>query len=157
MKFKDWNDNEHEIPEGKSFLWRPSAYALINEDNKVLLIKSGFHGKWELPGGGVDLGESLEECVVREAFEETGYKIKLMSNIPFYVDSAFFCLPHLDKYYQTIRLVYEAGILEAGREGPIDGDKEVLDVRLIKREDLGRYEFNSLTSSVLKRFFKLPF
>ncbi len=154
MRFRDWNDKEYELPKGKSFSWRPSAYALIKNNDKILLIKSGFHKKWEFPGGGIDLGESLEECVIREVFEETGYKIKLKEDIPFFVDNAFFYVSSVDKYYQTIRFVYEAEILEKGRDGIVNGDNEVLDIRQVKIEDLVKYEFNDLTSKALKRFFK---
>ena len=35
-----------------------------------------FPGAWVLPGGHIDLGEDLEECVIREIHEETGVKIE---------------------------------------------------------------------------------
>lgn len=149
MKFRDWNDKEHELPNERTFSWRPSAYALVLKDDEILFIKSRFHGKWELPGGGIDLGESLEEGVIREVFEETGYKIKLKENALFYVDNTFFYALSVDKYYQTIRLFYEAEILEKGRSGPINDDNEVLDIKQIKIKDLPKYEFNSLTSNAL--------
>jgi 8-oxo-dGTP diphosphatase len=49
--------------------------------NEVLLIKRGhypYEGMWALPGGFVDMEETLEEAIVRELEEETGLKdIKL--------------------------------------------------------------------------------
>lgn len=154
MKFRDWNDNEYELPEGKSFSWRPSAYAMIRNNDKILLIKSGFHKKWEFPGGAVELGERSGEGLIREVFEETGYKIKLKDDVPFFIDESFFYVACIDRYYQTIRFVYEAEILEKGRDGIVNGDNEVLDIKQVKIEDLVKYEFNDLTSKALKRFFK---
>ena len=47
---------------------------LIVRDSKIALIKRGNEpskGKWTIPGGLVELGESVEEAVIREAKEET--------------------------------------------------------------------------------------
>jgi ADP-ribose pyrophosphatase YjhB (NUDIX family) len=47
---------------------------VIVKDNKIVLIKRGNEpakGKWTIPGGLVELGESIEMAVIREAKEET--------------------------------------------------------------------------------------
>jgi 8-oxo-dGTP diphosphatase len=49
--------------------------ALITEGNRVVLVrraKQPSQGEWSIPGGLVNVGETLREAVVREAFEETG-------------------------------------------------------------------------------------
>ena len=54
--------------------------AVIVLDGKVVLIKRGsepLKGQWSLPGGGVEVGETLEECVVREMREETGLDVEV--------------------------------------------------------------------------------
>src|SRR5690348_16535428 len=53
--------------------WRPAAYGLIIKGDKILLVKE--RGLFHLPGGGLDLGESPEEGVVREVREETGLTV----------------------------------------------------------------------------------
>lgn len=50
--------------------WRPSAYGIVIKDGK-LLVSPQFNG-YDLPGGGVDLGETPEQAVIREIKEETG-------------------------------------------------------------------------------------
>jgi len=61
-----------------------SAKVLIRDDNgHCLLLKrsmssKGNPGKWDLPGGKVDAGESLEEGLLREVAEETGLTISLL-------------------------------------------------------------------------------
>jgi ADP-ribose pyrophosphatase YjhB (NUDIX family) len=51
---------------------------VINNKEEVLLIFR--RGKWDLPKGKLDKGESLEQCAVREVQEETGLKkVKLLS------------------------------------------------------------------------------
>lgn len=61
------------------FHTRLAAYAVIVRDEQILL--TWYNGKgagsagWTLPGGGVEFDESLEDAVVREVFEETGYRV----------------------------------------------------------------------------------
>ena len=45
---------------------------IINEQGQLLLQKREDNHFWGYPGGSLELGESLEECAKREAFEETG-------------------------------------------------------------------------------------
>ena len=55
---------------------------LTDENGKILIIKRSTDsktnsGKWELPGGKVDQGESFDQALIREVCEETSLKIKL--------------------------------------------------------------------------------
>jgi len=59
----------------------PTVRAIIkNEENKFLLIQRESHdhfgGYWEFPGGGVEIGETVEQALARELQEETGFTIK---------------------------------------------------------------------------------
>jgi mutator protein MutT len=52
---------------------------IIIEDGRVLLVKRGhapLQGKWSIPGGVLEVGETLRKAVVREAHEETGLTIE---------------------------------------------------------------------------------
>lgn len=59
---------------------RTGAFALILFDDNVLIVKpAGNHEVWELPGGGVDDTEWLDEGLKRELYEEV--EISLPSNV----------------------------------------------------------------------------
>lgn len=58
--------------------------AVVIEDDQVVLVRRGqppAYGEWSLPGGAVELGESLEEAVVREVREEIGLKVEVVALI----------------------------------------------------------------------------
>lgn len=58
----------------------PAVAAIILRDDQILLIKRGAepgYGKWSVPGGSVEIGETLEEAVKREVLEETGLRIRV--------------------------------------------------------------------------------
>jgi ADP-ribose pyrophosphatase YjhB (NUDIX family) len=48
----------------------------IFEGDRVLLVRERSDGKWTLPGGWVDINDSPSEAVVREIFEESGYRAR---------------------------------------------------------------------------------
>ena len=49
---------------------------VLNEEEKVLLVREREDGLWTLPGGWVDVGESPSESVQREVKEESGYAVR---------------------------------------------------------------------------------
>lgn len=57
---------------------RRGCRGLIIRNNKILLSYEKNTDVYMTPGGGIEPGETLEECVVREFGEETGYKIKVI-------------------------------------------------------------------------------
>src|SRR5580704_19262779 len=53
--------------------------AIIIEDDRVLLVKRGhppLAGEWSIPGGVLEVGETLRQAAVREALEETGLTVE---------------------------------------------------------------------------------
>jgi len=51
---------------------------IFNETRqKVLLTRRKDNGLWCIPGGHMESGESVEECCVREVFEETGLQVRV--------------------------------------------------------------------------------
>ena len=60
--------------------------AVIFRDGRVLIVRRGrppAHGLYTLPGGGVELGETLEQAIIREVREETGLAITPLALVGF--------------------------------------------------------------------------
>ena len=53
---------------------RTASRAIITDGKRYLLIYSKY-GDYKFPGGGREEGESLEDTVIREVMEETGYRV----------------------------------------------------------------------------------
>jgi 8-oxo-dGTP diphosphatase len=54
--------------------------AVIVHEGRVVLVKRRFEplaGQWSIPGGAVEVGETLEACVAREMAEETGFVVQV--------------------------------------------------------------------------------
>lgn len=59
---------------------RPSCHAVLIDGDAVLLVRRAnepFRGSWGLPGGAVELGETVVEALRREVREETGLEIEV--------------------------------------------------------------------------------
>ena len=66
---------------------KQAIYGILFDESrqKVLLVQRRDLPVWVLPGGGLDLGESPEEGVIREVEEETGFKVKIKRQIAEYL------------------------------------------------------------------------
>lgn len=65
----------------------PAAAVAIEHDGSILMVRRGDNGKWTLPGGTLDFGESLPECAVREMREETHLEVSLKEVVGTYTDA----------------------------------------------------------------------
>lgn len=63
---------EHvEVQRKTDYLFRVSMKALIiNDDGDILVVKESGRDWWDLPGGGMDHGESIKDAIRRELYEE---------------------------------------------------------------------------------------
>ncbi|WP_340539250.1 NUDIX hydrolase [Nocardioides sp. GXZ039] len=96
---------------------RVASYALILDDQDRILLswwngEGRFEPAWTLPGGGVEFEESLEESLVREVHEETGYDVVVRA--PLTTHSWFrYDEP---RPFKAVRVVYDASVV-GGRLG----------------------------------------
>jgi 8-oxo-dGTP pyrophosphatase MutT (NUDIX family) len=81
---KDYYHQE-DAPKANSIV--PAASAVVTDQNgRILLHRRRDNRLWSLPGGALELGESIEETIVREVKEETGFDVKVVKCIGIYTD-----------------------------------------------------------------------
>jgi 8-oxo-dGTP diphosphatase len=86
------------IPEDELTL-RTSAYGVIVNDGKILLVNTRNTGKLWFAGGIIEEGEKPEDAVVREVFEETGLQCEVTETLGM-VESYFYYDPFKEAYRQ---------------------------------------------------------
>jgi 8-oxo-dGTP diphosphatase len=90
----------------EQYIDRPGAYAiLLNDAEEICLINE--KGRYTLPGGGSDPGESLEETVSREVKEETGYDIKIINTLDYAIQ---YCLAKGEGYFKKECTYFECKV-----------------------------------------------
>lgn len=116
--FIDETQKEVSLPPGTKVRWRISAYALVmNEKKEALMIVPSWHDLWELPGGGINIEELITEGIVREYFEETGYRIRVTSSQPLYVaENNFHSKFGRKRYYHSVNLIYQAELIDTQQD-----------------------------------------
>lgn len=106
------------------------AGVIIKKDNKYLLVQEGkgiAYKLWNFPAGKVDLGESIEEAAVREAFEEVGYKVELIKKISVHQKTA----------NEPVKHIFEAKVIG----GELKTRKgEILDAKWFSSEEIKNME-----------------
>ena len=81
------------VPGRVDFLFRNSLKALVfNDKGEVLLVKEDGRDMWDIPGGGIDHGESIEDVIRRELKEEVNFEGKfkykvILAESPVFVES----------------------------------------------------------------------
>jgi mutator protein MutT len=116
------------------------AAGLISREGRYLIArrKSGVHlaGLWEFPGGKREAGETLEECLRRELWEELHVRVDLVS--PFHT------IRH-EYPEKTVELHFFRCLIESGQPTPVD----CAEIRWVSPDQLEDFEFPPADRPVL--------
>jgi mutator protein MutT len=123
---------------------------VVVASGRALLVRRGkppLLGRWSIPGGTVELGETLEQALVREMAEETGLEVE-----PGELLTVFDRIEH-----EGARVVFHYVILDflcRRVSGEARAGSDALEVAWAGPEELGRYDLTPKALEVVREAFR---
>ncbi len=139
-------------PESKEYPDQPrvAVGAIVFKDKQVLLVRRGkppARDLWAIPGGSVEIGETLQRAAEREIFEETGITIQALEPV--------FTFDYIERdEFGCARFHYVIVDLTADyvRGEPRAGD-DAADARWVSSQEMATLKISSKTRQLLKERF----
>lgn len=131
---------------------------VVIEDGRALLIRRGAEpliGQWSIPGGMLELGESLQAGVARELLEETGLQVRVLDLIEvfdrIYLERDGNAGPNQRPRYHYVIVDYLCERIS----GEARAGSDVTDVAFAREDELGQYHLTETATRVLRRAFAM--
>ncbi len=132
---------------------------VIIDQGRALLIRRGSEpllGEWSIPGGTLEIGESLEEGVARELLEETGIEIRVIELIEVFDriyredESTSSKVKRRPRFHFVV-----VDYLCERLGGEPRAGSDVTDVAFAREEELARFHLTETATRVLKKAFAM--
>ncbi len=142
------------MPERREYPERPiiGVGGIVISDGRVLLVRRGgppLQGQWSIPGGILEVGETLIEGVRRELAEETGVEVRVRNLVDVFerIDRD----PSGKPQYHFVVLDY---LCEAAR-GSARAGSDVTELAWAAPSELGKYALTEIASRLILKAFEL--
>jgi 8-oxo-dGTP diphosphatase len=132
---------------------------VVIEGGRALLVRRGsepLRGEWSIPGGTLELGETLEEGVARELLEETGLEVRVMELIEvfdrIYLEEA--ASAGVEKQGPRFHYVIVDYLCERIGGAAVAGS-DATDVAFAREAELGDYRLTETAMRILRKAFAM--
>lgn len=118
----------------------PSVNVVVTNDNgEILLIRRSDNDNWAIPGGAIELGESMTEAAIRETREEAGIVCEITGLIGIYTDPK-----HVILYTSNgeVRQEFSIVLTATAVGGILAPSSESSEVLWIPRDDLSGFQMD---------------
>ena len=132
---------------------------VIIDEGHALLIRRGsepLRGRWSIPGGTLELGETLKEGTARELREETGLEVRVLELIEVFerIYPGNGPIPSDRKARPRFHYVIVDYLCER-TGGEARAGSDVTDVAFAREEELAQYHLTETATRVLKKAFAM--
>jgi ADP-ribose pyrophosphatase YjhB (NUDIX family) len=125
---------------------------LLTRDNSLLIVKRKFDpdaGYWAIPGGHLDLGERVEIAAEREAYEETGFILKV-SKLAGIIDKIMYDESGKVEYHYVLINYFVEQIEGDKNQDPVP-NSDALDAKFVPFDELKDYTLTDSLIELLKQ------
>jgi len=125
----------------------PTVGGLIKYKNLYLFVKTlKWKGKWGIPGGKVNAGETLIQALIREIKEETNLDVR-KNNCQFIT---FFEAIFDEEFYKPIHMILFNYLVKVNNIDFLSFNEEIVDFVWLKKEDFRKIKMNKYTNKLVK-------
>jgi ADP-ribose pyrophosphatase YjhB (NUDIX family) len=121
--------------------------AAVFRNNAILLVRERSEGLWTLPGGWADIGESPGEAVAREAYEESGYRVRAVKVLAVYDRNKH---PHPPFPFHTCKVFFQCELTGGEPAHSVETDA----VGFFREDELPELSVMRVTPEQIGRFFQ---
>lgn len=125
---------------------------MLTRDDSLLLVKRKYDpdaGYWAIPGGHLDLGEKVEDAAEREAYEETGFIVKV-SRLAGIIDKIMYDSNGKVEYHYVLINYFVEQIEREHNQDPVP-NSDALDARFVPFDELKEYTLTESLIELLKQ------
>lgn len=124
---------------------------VVFRDERILLVQEKIdNNRWTLPGGWADIGQSASENVVREIWEETGYRARAVKLLAAYDRQKH---PHPPFLFHAYKLFFRCELIHPERD-PDPENVETGEVGWFRLDELPDLSVGRVTAGQIARFFE---
>ena len=142
------------LAENREYPERPvvAVGGVVVSDARVLLVRRAqppLEGRWSIPGGILELGETIAQAIERELMEEAGVQVSPLELIEIY--EKVLRLPNQPPQYHFVILDYLCEL----KDGNAQPGSDVTEVAWSAEEELDRFNLTTEAKRIVKRAFAM--